>query len=146
MLTPLLEGHVSIPVDSKGEGMTLRIVLLNEIEVIGKVLKHLDEMVSICSLDGVSLHEIDELSLVELTVMDISRERRSDCEHRKNYMNMIHMIKDEKSQRVSYSFWTSKKKYYKIIFNIFFDIFAKKSNLPAARAATESNLNIVLGY
>jgi len=61
-------------------------------------------------------------------------------------MNMIHMIKDEKSQRVSYSFWTSKKKYYKIIFNIFFDIFAKKSNLPAARAATESNLNIVLGY
>ena len=111
MLTPLLEGHVSIPVDSKGEGMTLRIVLLNEIEVIGKVLKHLDEMVSICSLDGVSLHEIDELSLVELTVMDISRERRSDCEHRKKYMNMIHMIKDEKSQRVSYSFWTSKKKY-----------------------------------
>jgi hypothetical protein len=69
---PLLRTHVGELVVAKGEGAVARVVGRNDIVVVGEVSEHLHEVLTRLDLDLVLLEPIEELLLVEGTVVDVA--------------------------------------------------------------------------
>ena len=71
-VSPLIEGQVGELVVAKGVGEVLGVVLLNDIVIVGKVLEHLDEVVSALGNQAVVLKPGEELGLIVSTVVHVA--------------------------------------------------------------------------
>lgn len=72
VVSPLIERKVGELVVSKGVGEVLGVVLLNDVIIVGEVLEHLYEVLSVLGNKAVLLEPSEEFGLVVGTVVDIA--------------------------------------------------------------------------